>query len=98
MSAVWGWFRLARAVATMAVGAVVAGAAGYALLQDDRALPRIVRQLGQSFDAGFIAAGGLPSEVPSIRSIALALLLTGLLLCGCAGISLCNWFLDREGK
>jgi hypothetical protein len=97
-SAVFGWFRLAQALGTATAGAMIAGAAGYALLQDDRALPRLVRQFVNLWAGGYSAAIAALLASGAIRPLALTLLLIGLLLCGWSAISLCNWFLDRKGK
>jgi uncharacterized membrane protein HdeD (DUF308 family) len=88
------WLKLVQGVVTLSMGAVVGFCAGCALLEPDRTLPRLARQ----FAGGYLAALRelIPSDVPTLRNLALALLLAGLVMVAGGFVELCNWFLDRR--
>lgn len=97
-AAVLGWLRLAQGVAGVAVGAVVAGGAGYVLMEQDRTLPRLVRQFVGLWAGRYSVplAALLPSDTGAIRTLSMALFLVGLVAAGWGALVLCIWFLERR--
>jgi hypothetical protein len=92
------WLKLLQGVVTVTLGVAVAFGGGYALLEPDRTLPPLVRAFVShcSGNYGAVLTAIISSDTGTLRSLALALLLAGLVLAGRGALVLCNWFLDRR--
>jgi hypothetical protein len=92
------WLKLLQGVVSVALGVAVAFGGGYALLEPDHGLPHLVRAFVMEWSGnyGAVLSAIIPSDTGTIRSLALALLLAGLVLAGRGTLVLCNWFLDQR--
>lgn len=98
-AAVRPWVELPRCLLRVVAGVGFSVAGGVALLEPDRSLPRLARQfVFRCAPGGYggALAAFVPADVPTIRGLALALLLAGLVLAAIGFLGLCNWFLDRK--
>jgi hypothetical protein len=88
----WLWVHTMQSAATIIGGVVVFGVGLVACLQPDKSLVGVIGQC-----AAFAGLRGwVPSDIPMLRSVAVLLLVGGMVLAAWGFVELVHVFLDRR--